>query len=385
MDRDLLLQIIEDDDQGLLKIRSKPRSSQDPNEHLISAFQEINDFIYETGYEPQPNREDSREFSLYSRLNSLRENSDHIQLLLKYDKFKILGVKKIVSSIEDIFKDDDLGLLGDWSDDIFDIQHVSKELTSPDYVAQRKVCHNFQQYEHLLRQCQADLASGKRKLMPFAKEQQIEKGDFFVLKGILTYVAHVGEKELCNRKTNARLHCVFENGTESDMKLRSLARELYKDGRRVTVLEDRLLDGLKGKTGDDTETGYIYVLKSQSQRPEIQSINHLYKIGFSRLPIQERIKNASQEPTYLMAPVSEIASYQCFNLNPQKLELLLHTFFASVCLNIYVVGGDGQRHMPREWFVAPLQIINKAIKLLISGDIVNYRYDSGLQKIVEKR
>jgi len=220
--------------------------------------------------------------------------------------------------------------------------------------------------------------------MPFANEQQIHQGDFFVLKGILTYVASVGEKEIRNKKTDARLHCVFENGTESDMLLRSLARELYKNGRRVTVHEDRLLDGLKGIESDDKESGYIYILKSHSQREEIQSINHLYKIGFSRLPIQERIKNASQEPTYLMAPVSEIASYQCFNLNPQKLESLLHTFFASVCLNVDVFDGKGQRHTPREWFVVPLPFINKAIELLLNGEIVNYRYDPDLQRIVER-
>ncbi|MGC1879247.1 MAG: GIY-YIG nuclease family protein [Rhabdochlamydiaceae bacterium] len=384
MDPEILRKLKEEDDLGLLKTRAASSTSQDPNDRLVASFQEINDFIIETGREPQPNNEDMREFALYSRLNSFRENSDHIQLLFQYDKFKLLKEKKIITSIEDVFKDDDLGLLKDWSDNIFDIKHIPKESTVPDYIAQRKVCQNFQQYEHLFKQCQADLVSGKRKVMLFANEQQIHQDDFFILKGVLTYVASVGEKEIRNRKTDARLHCVFENGTESDMLLRSLARELYKDGRRVTIHEDRLLDGLNRIESGDKETGCVYILKSHSQRPEIQSINHLYKIGFSRVPIQERIKNASQEPTYLMAPVSEIASYQCFNLNPQKLELLLHTFFASVCLNVDVLDGDGQRHTPREWFVAPLQVINKAIELLISGDIVNYRYDSDLQKIVER-
>jgi hypothetical protein len=384
MDPEILRKLKEEDDLGLLKIRTASTTSQDPNDRLVASFQEINDFIIETGHEPQPNNEDMREFVLYSRLNSFKENSDHVQLLFQYDKFKLLKEKKIITSIEDVFKDDDLGLLKDWSDDIFDIKHIPKESTVPDYIAQRKACQNFQQYEHLFKQCQADLVSGKRNVMPFAHEQQIHQGDFFVLKGVLTYVVSVGEKEIRNGKTDARLYCVFENGTESDMLLRSLARELYKDGRRVTIHEDRLLDGLKGIESDDKETGCIYILKSHSQRPEIQSINHLYKIGFSRVPIQKRIKNASQEPTYLMAPVSEIASYQCFNLNPQKLELLLHTFFASVCLNIDVLDGNGQRHTPREWFVAPLQVINQAIELLISGNIVNYRYDHNLQKIIEK-
>ena len=384
MDPELLRRLREEDDQGLLKTKAASSVSQDPNDRLIAAFQEINDFMIETGREPQPDNEDMREFALYSRLNSFRENPEHMQLLLKYDIFKLLKEKKIISSLKDIFNDDDFDLLKDWSNDIFDIKHIPKELTVPDYIAQRKVCQNFQEYEHLFKHCQADLTAGKRKLVRFANGQQIHQGDFFVLKGVLTYVAFVGEKEIRNRKKDARLYCVFENGTESDMLLCSLARELYKDGRRVTINEDRLLHGLKGIESSDKETGYIYILQSHSQRAEIQSIDHLYKIGYSRLPIEERIKNASQEPTYLMAPVSQIASYQCFNLNPQKLELLMHTFFASVCLNIDIFDRDGQRHTPREWFVAPLHVINKAIELLISGDIVNYRYDHNLQEIVKR-
>lgn len=382
MDRNKLLKLIEDDDLGLLDIKPQPSSSKNSDELLFCRFQEINDFIREMGREPQADSKDMREFTLYERLNYIRKDADKFKALLEHDEFKILNVKKAITSIKDIFNDDDLGILDDWSDDIFNIKHISKELAAPDYVAQRRPCQHFLNYEHLFKRCQTDLVSGKRKLMPFAKEQQIDEGDFFVLKGILTYVARVGEKEISNGKKNARLHCVFENGTESDMLLRSLARELYKDGRRVTAHEDQLLDGLKGITSDDKETGYIYVLKSHSQRSEIQSINHLYKIGFSRVPIEDRIKNAIQEPTYLMAPVSLIASYQCFNLNPQKLELLLHTFFSTVCLNVDVFDKDGQRHTPREWFVAPIQVINQAIEFLISGAIVNYRYDHNRQEIM---
>ncbi|HEY4831800.1 MAG TPA: GIY-YIG nuclease family protein [Waddliaceae bacterium] len=384
MDRKLLLNLIDSDDLDLLKIRSPSSTLQDQKERLFAAFQEINDFICETGREPEPNNEDMREFALYSRLNSFRENEEHIQLLLQNDKFRILSTKKIINSVENIFENDELGLLKDWSDDIFDIKHIPNETTASDYVAQRRVCHNFQQFEYLFKQCQLDLTLGKRKLKPFAKEQQINNGDFFVLRGVLTYVALVGQKEVSNGKRNARLHCIFENGTESNMLLRSLARELYKDGRRVTICKDKLLDGLRCIESDDLETGFIYILKSLSQRPEIQSINHLYKIGFSRIPVEDRIKNATQEPTYLMAPVNLIASYQCINLYPQKFESLLHRFFSAACLNVDVFDRTGQRHTPREWFIAPIWVINQAVDLLISGDIVNYRYDPCRKEIVER-
>ena len=84
-------------------------------------------------------------------------------------------------------------------------------------------------------------------------------GETSVAKYILLYVAEVGDREVTGGKNNARLRCIFENGTESDMLLRSLAAELYKDGRRVLAHEDRLLDGFDGISDEDQETGYIYI------------------------------------------------------------------------------------------------------------------------------
>jgi hypothetical protein len=382
MDRETLLKLLEDDDLDLLKIESNFYNNTS-DERFLASFQEINDFIRENGHEPKANTSDVREYQLSCRLDALRQDQDKAQVLKEHDVFGLLISNKAMRSIDDIFNDDDLGILEN-KNDIFDLKHVPKDISVPDYIAQRKPCKNFDTYEHLFKQCHNDLAAGKRQLWPFAKEQQIEKGDFFVLKGILTYVTSVGEKETVNGKTNARLLCIFENGTESDMLLRSLARELYKNGRRVTAHEDRLLDGFDCLTTEDEVTGYIYVLKSLSDRPEIKSIDHLYKIGFSRVPIEKRIKNAIQEPTYLMAPVALIASYQCYNLNPQKLELLLHTFFASACLNIDVFDSKRIRYSPREWFKAPLNVIEQAIHFLITGDILQYRYDPERQTIVGK-
>lgn len=110
----------------------------------------------------------------------------------------------------------------------------------------------------------------------------------------------------------------------------------------------------------------------------------MYKIGFSRTPVDERIKNAENEPTYLMAPVSTVTVFQCYNMNPQKLEQLLHTFFGSACLSIDIFDKNGQRHTPREWFVAPLDIIEDAINLVLNGEIVNCRYEPNTQKIIRR-
>lgn len=85
-----------------------------------------------------------------------------------------------------------------------------------------------------------------------------------------------------------------------------------------------------------------------------------------------------------MAEVRIVMAYKCYNMNPQKLEQLLHNFFGNSCLNIDVFDKDGNRHTPREWFIAPLDIIEQAIHLIISGDIVKYRYDSTNEEIVSR-
>ncbi|GJM00556.1 MAG: hypothetical protein DHS20C07_22350 [Methyloligella sp.] len=382
MDKDDLLKLIEDDDLGLLNVKSKQSAAATADERLISSFTQINKFISENGREPESGR-GIQEHQLYARLNGIRENVEKMEALANLDEHGLLNVqRKEISSIDDIFDDDDLGILGNEAESIFTLKHVSKKTTMPDYVARRNPCKNFETFEAIFIQCQADLTAGKRKLWPFKNEQQIQKGYFFVLKGVLLYVADVGEVEKNNGKKNARLRCVFENETESDMLLRSLAAELYKDGRRVTEHEDHLLDGFSNITDEDEETGYIYVLRSLSSKPEIQEVENLYKIGFSTVPVEHRIKNAEKEPTYLMAPVHIVETYQCYNMNPQKLEQMLHMFFGSSCLNIDVFDQNGQRHTPREWFIAPLDIIEQTIHFVMNGDIVNYRYDPNQQTIV---
>lgn len=377
-----MLKLIEDDELGLLNIKQKKSSMLTADERLVASFHAINDFVSKNGREPEYGNE-MNEHQLYARLNGIRESKEKIKALLDLDEYGLLQQKvKEVKSINDILDDDTLGLLDSGAESIFKLRHIPKETTMPDYIASRKPCKDFEKYKDKFIQCQIDLRAGTRKLWPFKQEQQIDKGLFFVLKGILLYIADVGAREVIAGRTNARLHCIFENGTESDMLLRSLAAELYKNGRRVTDYSENLIVSVENSENEDVTTGYIYVLKSLSTKPEIQSISNLYKIGFSRVPIEERIKNAAMEPTYLMAAVSIVSGYQCYNINPQKLEQLLHKFFGSACLNLDVFDNDGRRHIPREWFIAPVDIIEQAILFVLNGDIVNYRYDVEKQIIV---
>jgi hypothetical protein len=391
-----LASILEDDPLGLLVVKPKATPGMSADAKLRDSFEEINAFVREHGHEPEKNR-NIKERQLHSRLKGIRENPEKVVALAEYDSFDLFaGVTtqepKEVYDVADVLGGDPLGLLGDdgegndQEENIFNLTHVPKSADKPDFVARRKKCVEFKQFEPLFKKVHADLASGDKKMRSFISEKYIVKGAFFLVQGMLVYVANKGEKEKKNfGNVNARLYCVFENGTESNMLMRSLAAALWKDESSRHIIDACQVEMFEkpGEVGvEDKATGCIYILKSLSDDPQIKEIEDLYKIGFSSGPVQERIQNAAQDPTYLMADVKLVTEYQTFNLNPQKMELLLHTFFAKSCLNLDVYDGEGKRHVPREWFVVPLHILEAGVHLLISGEIVYYRYDHEGQEIV---
>lgn len=397
MDKEKALkEIFTDDPLGLLNLAAKTSPARTEEERLVASFLEIVDFYEKYNREPEhgslPN-----EMALLFRLQGIRENEEKIKKLLPYDRFNLLTVEqKEINSIEDIFNEDTLDLLGSDAEDLFDLKHVQKpdERASTDFVARRKPCKNFEEYEAIFKAVQSDLSTGKRKLIEFS-EDNLRPGDFYVHNGVLLLLESVDFKEEeieyksgSRVRKDGRSRVIFENGTESNMLYRSLYKALLANGKAVSqnldAVNEEFTEKLTGITEEDEKAGYIYVLRSKSTRPEIKEIQNLYKIGFSKVEIADRIKNAEQEPTYLMAGVQIVTAFQCYNMNTQKLEQLLHNFFGNSCLNVDVFDSKGNRHTPREWFIAPLEVIEKAIHMIVSGDIVRYRYDGDREMIVER-
>ena len=389
--KDEFLKAISDDPFGLTVVKPKVSSNKDESKIVIEKFMKILEF-YEKN-QKEPSKEASREErTMAIILESIRNDKNQksvvkeldIYDLLKDDFELLVGVD--IEKIES-FDDDPFGLLGDESldnEDIFTLKNVSKTLEMPDYIASRKVCKDFFKYEELFVNLQKDLQNKLRKIEEYRGERFIQKGLFFVLKGVVGYVAEVGNLSKQNNKINARLHCIFENGTESDMLLRSLSAELYKDGQVISFLNEEIEDKFSQIISDDEVSGYIYILKSKNSDNQIRDIQNLYKIGYSTTKVDERLKNAKNEPTYLMAEVEQIAIYKCLNMNTSKLEQILHQFFGKSCLNIEVIGNDGKVHTPREWFIAPLEVIKQAIFMIVNGEIIYYKYDEKEESIKVK-
>jgi len=390
-----LQDLFDNDPLGLLEVKPLAAIRNEDN-ILVSKFQEIIDFYQQNQRLPIENN-GVNEHTLYSRLCDFRETESKRIILEQYDEFGLLvPVEKKVFTIEDILEDDPLGLLEEDDMGLFDFNLVQRpdERASADFVARRKFCNDFEQYKYLFKEVQKELSDKKRKLILF-KEDNLLEGQFYVHNGILLYLEHVDyEKEVQRFNSGARVRkdgrtrIIFENGTESNMLYRSLYKALLANGKAITENVDKIQDkfdkNFNNINEEDKESGFIYILKSKSDKPEIKEIKHLYKIGFSTSTVEERTKNAAQEPTYLMADVRIIMTYKCFNMNTYKLELLLHNFFGNSCLNVDVFDNLGNRHTPREWFIAPLDIIEQAVQLIISGEIVKYQYDGEMEKVIEK-
>ncbi|MEN9946839.1 MAG: hypothetical protein RLZZ293_1225 [Pseudomonadota bacterium] len=359
------------------------------DQRLINSFEEINQFIDQYSKPPQANI-DINQRKLHARLVSLQSDHEKIRQLKAYDRHNLLPTvtndPNSLNQINDLYADPLLAnLLADNPSDLdlFDVKEINNYAMrqASDFVARRKICRNFAIYEPLFAQCQADLTTGKRKLVKF-NWHNLAQSTYFVVNGILGYLAEVGELTRDkNNKLDGRIYCVFENGTESNMLYRSLGKIIHENGNIVSATENedhqQFKHGFSLNTNleaTDQATGIIYVLKSKTTNPQLSQLTNLYKIGYSSGAIEQRLKNAHKQTTYLLADVEVVAVYECYNLNPAKFEQLIHRFFARVCLDLELYDEDGIAYRPREWFIVPLAIINQAIELLISGEIINFYY-----------
>ncbi len=102
----------------------------------------------------------------------------------------------------------------------------------------------------------------------------------------------------------ARLRVIFENGTESNIYLRTLSSQPYNDDGFIVVNSEA------NEEDNKKAVGYIYILKSKSEDTSIQDIKDLYKIGMTEDTVENRIANAEKDPTYLMAPVEIVETYK---------------------------------------------------------------------------
>jgi hypothetical protein len=361
----------------------KTSSHSAREERIIAGFEDIERFFEKHGRLPL-NDEDKDIFErIYAvRLDKIRISEECCAIINKTDKYDLLVKTSATHEFEDLDDETLLAELGvqDMSkNNITTLTHVKTraEIRAAKEVARHITCIEFDKFKPMFRELQEDLKSGIRKTLEFKDNAHIKKGDFFILNGQKVYIAESGEK-FVNKydRPDSRLRVIYDNGTECGILLRSLQRALNKDerGRRITGNDlGPLFSDLSEE--NDIESGTIYVLRSLSSHPLVkENRDIIHKIGVTGGDIKKRIAGAELDPTFLMAEVEVVATYELSNINRAKLERLIHRFFESAKLNIEIKDRFGNPVTPREWFLVPLFIIDEAIKKIRSGEIIKYSY-----------
>lgn len=369
-----------------VEVEAKKAVTRTPREErIIAGFEEIQRFAEEHCHAPQHGEGRDIFERLYAvRLDRIRALQECRELVESLDDTGLLtdAAHTAVVGTEELDDDALLAELGIEIEapPITELKHVrsTAEKKAAEEVASRDRCEDFKTFKPLFEQVQKELDSGLRETRSFEMKAEIEKGRFFIFGGQKAYVADKGETTITDQgRTDARLRVIFDNGTESNMLMRSLQRALNKDeaGRRITeptagpLFSDQTIDG-------DEASGTIYVLRSKSDHPLVAENRELvHKIGVTNMSVEKRIAGAQLQPTFLMANVEIVATYELYNINRTKLENLIHRIFEPARLEIEIMDRFGRPVVPREWFLVPLFAIKEAVERIKDGTISGYRYD----------
>lgn len=382
-------------DQELLdalgvEVKTETKATLTPREErIIAGFEEIQRFVEEHGHVPAHGEDKDIFERIYAtRLDQIRQQEECRNLLHDLDNQGLLtGAAQIAEPKEEYKSDEELlaelGVDAPKEGDITYLQHVKsqaeKERAKSEVIGQRKPCEDFDKFRPLFEAVQEDIKSGRRKTLPFAKDGSIEKGNFFIVSGQKAYIAEVGDEFTgTDGRNEYRLRVIFDNGVESNQLMHSLQKRLWEDdnGRRITDVDMGPL--FSGEMGEgDLASGTIYVLRSKSDHPVIaKSRDVVHKIGVTGGDVKKRIANAKLDPTYLMADVEIVATYELFNINRTKLEKVLHKFFDQARLDIEIKDRFGNPVVPKEWFLVPLFIIDEVVEKIRDESISEYQYDT---------
>ncbi|MBV9155311.1 MAG: hypothetical protein JO097_03560, partial [Acidobacteriaceae bacterium] len=150
-------------------------------ERIIAGFEEIQRFVNKQGRIPQHGEDRDIFERLYAvRLDRLRELEECRALLAPMDHEGLLtGAEAAAVPALDFTNDDDLldelkDVVGTGA--ITELRHVRKsaEKNAAEEIANRAVCHDFDNFKPLLEQVKRELKSGIRQALPLHKMEEIK-------------------------------------------------------------------------------------------------------------------------------------------------------------------------------------------------------------------
>jgi T5orf172 domain len=355
-------------------------------ERVIAGFEDIQRFVDEHGRAPQHGEDrDILERLFAVRLDRIRTQPQCRALLDVLDRQGLLNGDVILLDKSD--EVDHEALLRELEEaqgeeHIATLRHVrsSEERRQAEEIAERVPCADFETFRLFFERLKRDIASGIRQAKPIQTKRQgaIKQGEWFVVGGQTAYVAEAGEEFLTEyNRRDSRLRVIYDNGTESNILSRSFQRALHRDpsGRLISdpVAGPLFTDVLES---GDVAAGTIYVLRSKSGHPTVaENRDVLHKIGVTGSDVKRRIADAKNDPTFLMAEVEIVATYELYNISRAKLENLIHRVFAPAQVEIEIKDRFGKPVVPREWFLVPLFVVDEVVERIKGGTITEYVYD----------
>ena len=398
--------LAEEDELGLLDVRIRARAARTPDrERDAQLVEQGNGFFERTGRVPSPEAADHDEMRLgviWKRLADKGPAEDLADVdrngLLSGAPFALTAEPpppergwreepeegEIPASLDDILDDEEL----DVSDALTAIRHVTpaEDRLVPDHRAEFYTCHDFDRFREMFERTQTALVAGDREVRPinFNEEVRVDEGALFIRKGLLTYVAEKAEMTARAGKRDHRLRIIFSNGMESDPLLSSFRKALADDPTARAIHRHGL-----GAMDPDWEadridlTGTVYVVRSRSKDPAIAEVSGiLLKIGVTTQEVRRRIADARNDPTFLLAPVELVATYDLVNLSWRKVEGLLHRFFdAARPRDLWITDRFGRKVYPREWFYVLPEHVSRAVQAIRDGNLHELEYDPESQTI----
>lgn len=388
----------EDDDLlaelGVEVEKKKAGALTPKQERIIAGFEEIQKFVEERGRVPSHGEGKDIFERIYAvRLEQISRQAECRELVQPLDHQGILRAHNDNSLTADNLDDDELldalGVGTQPKESLQALNYVrpSSEIRAAEEIANRETCEDFEKFEPIFDQVKQDLQAKRRELIVCEDKSQVNIGDLFVVQGQTAFIVDADDLFLNDEgREDRRLRVIFDNGTQSRMLRRSFQKRLWEDhtARRITNPSDLgpLFSNEAGK--GDLESGLLYVLRSKSTHPDIAKNRELiHKIGFTTSRAERRVADAENQATYLLAKVDVVATYKLYNINPNKLENLIHRFFEPAKLDIEINDRFGKPFRPREWFLVPLGIIEEAIQRLQDGTIVDHIYDPVELRIVK--
>ena len=386
------------DELAEFDVPEKKGSRSPREERIIAGFEEIQRFVDKHGRPPRHGEGRDIFERLYAvRLDRLRALEDCRFLLVPLDRQGLLSDEPIAAAPTEAITEDELmaelsGTTG--PDDITQLRHVrtTVEKRAAEEVAQRKPCTDFDAFKPLFERVKRELKAGVRQVhavhaLEEIKLAEIQKGEFFIVEGQLAYIADIGEEIRTQyERKDSRLRVIYDNRTESDVLQRSFQRALHRDPAARLVTNPSAGPLFSDETSDDDqESGTIYVLRSKADLPIVAANRDvLHKIGVTgQSNVSTRFANAKNEPTFLLADVEVVATYDLYNINRVKLENLIHRVFDPARLDIEIKDRFGKPVVPREWFLVPLFVVDEAVKRIKDGSITNYIYDAKAARLVK--